>query len=118
MYMCHTKLTAQQHTDTSVGSSDPLRSKKTLATLTNFTDRLKNTLRGGSRSGRWVYVVESAGFGSGSARIMSCCLLDFGRVQELRQVREFLFPKHNSAGPEEEKTQAGTAGVSMCVYVT
>uniref|UniRef100_A0A8C1VRQ4 RAB3 GTPase activating protein subunit 2 (non-catalytic) n=1 Tax=Cyprinus carpio TaxID=7962 RepID=A0A8C1VRQ4_CYPCA len=40
---------------------------------------------------------------------MSCCLLDFGRVQELRQVREFLFPKHNSAGPEEEKTQAGTA---------
>uniref|UniRef100_A0A8C1MTB2 RAB3 GTPase activating protein subunit 2 (non-catalytic) n=1 Tax=Cyprinus carpio TaxID=7962 RepID=A0A8C1MTB2_CYPCA len=37
---------------------------------------------------------------------MSCCLLDFGRVQELRQVREFLFPKHNSAGPEEEKTQA------------
>uniref|UniRef100_A0A672M2A7 Rab3 GTPase-activating protein non-catalytic subunit-like n=1 Tax=Sinocyclocheilus grahami TaxID=75366 RepID=A0A672M2A7_SINGR len=37
---------------------------------------------------------------------MTCCLLDFGRVQELRQVREFLFPKHNSAGPEEEKTQA------------
>ncbi|RXN29768.1 rab3 GTPase-activating non-catalytic subunit-like isoform X1 [Labeo rohita] len=37
---------------------------------------------------------------------MSCCLLDFGRVQELRQVREFLFPKHNNAGPEEEKTQA------------
>uniref|UniRef100_A0A671Q433 Rab3 GTPase-activating protein non-catalytic subunit-like n=1 Tax=Sinocyclocheilus anshuiensis TaxID=1608454 RepID=A0A671Q433_9TELE len=37
---------------------------------------------------------------------MSCCLLDFGRVQELRQVREFLFPKHNSAGTEEEKTQA------------
>uniref|UniRef100_A0A671QD64 Rab3 GTPase-activating protein non-catalytic subunit-like n=1 Tax=Sinocyclocheilus anshuiensis TaxID=1608454 RepID=A0A671QD64_9TELE len=40
---------------------------------------------------------------------MSCCLLDFGRVQELRQVREFLFPKHNSAGTEEEKTQAGTS---------
>uniref|UniRef100_A0A8C1W4R9 RAB3 GTPase activating protein subunit 2 (non-catalytic) n=1 Tax=Cyprinus carpio TaxID=7962 RepID=A0A8C1W4R9_CYPCA len=37
---------------------------------------------------------------------MSCCLLDFGRVQELRQVREFLFPKHNNAGPEEEKTRA------------
>uniref|UniRef100_A0A673LNX9 Rab3 GTPase-activating protein non-catalytic subunit-like n=1 Tax=Sinocyclocheilus rhinocerous TaxID=307959 RepID=A0A673LNX9_9TELE len=37
---------------------------------------------------------------------MSCCLLDFGRVQELRQVRDFLFPKHNNAGPEEEKTRA------------
>ncbi|KAG1971788.1 rab3 GTPase-activating protein non-catalytic subunit isoform X1 [Pimephales promelas] len=36
---------------------------------------------------------------------MSCCLLEFGRVQELRQVREFLFPKHKKAGPEEEKTQ-------------
>uniref|UniRef100_A0A672NIE7 Rab3 GTPase-activating protein non-catalytic subunit-like n=1 Tax=Sinocyclocheilus grahami TaxID=75366 RepID=A0A672NIE7_SINGR len=44
---------------------------------------------------------------------MSCCLLDFGRVQELRQVRDFLFQKHNNAGPEEEKTRAGTAGVSM-----
>uniref|UniRef100_A0A671LU71 Rab3 GTPase-activating protein non-catalytic subunit-like n=1 Tax=Sinocyclocheilus anshuiensis TaxID=1608454 RepID=A0A671LU71_9TELE len=41
---------------------------------------------------------------------MSCCLLDFGRVQELRQVRDFLFQKHNNAGPEEEKTRAGTAG--------
>uniref|UniRef100_A0A671LQT6 Rab3 GTPase-activating protein non-catalytic subunit-like n=1 Tax=Sinocyclocheilus anshuiensis TaxID=1608454 RepID=A0A671LQT6_9TELE len=37
---------------------------------------------------------------------MSCCLLDFGRVQELRQVRDFLFQKHNNAGPEEEKTRA------------
>ncbi|KTF88289.1 hypothetical protein cypCar_00012683 [Cyprinus carpio] len=107
MCMCNPKLTEQQHTDTSAGSSDPFGCKKTLDTLTNFTDRIINKLRGGSRSGQRVYVVESAGFGSGSARIMSCCLLDFGRVQELRQVREFLFPKHNSAGPEEEKTQAG-----------
>uniref|UniRef100_UPI0000F20220 rab3 GTPase-activating protein non-catalytic subunit n=1 Tax=Danio rerio TaxID=7955 RepID=UPI0000F20220 len=37
---------------------------------------------------------------------MSCCLLEFGRVQELRQVREFLFPKHNSTGPEGDKAQA------------
>lgn len=32
-------------------------------------------------------------------------------------MREFLFPKHNKAGPEEEKAQAGTAGVSLYVYV-
>jgi len=48
---------------------------------------------------------------------MSCCLLEFGRVQELRQVREFLFPKHKKAGPEEEKTQTGTAEVSLNMYV-
>ncbi|XP_052001125.1 rab3 GTPase-activating protein non-catalytic subunit-like isoform X3 [Xyrauchen texanus] len=39
---------------------------------------------------------------------MSCCLLEFGRVQELRQVRDFLFPKQNQSGPEEKKAQAGT----------
>ncbi|XP_051578271.1 rab3 GTPase-activating protein non-catalytic subunit-like isoform X2 [Myxocyprinus asiaticus] len=37
---------------------------------------------------------------------MSCCLLEFGRVQELRQVRDFLFPKQYQSGPEEKKTQA------------
>ncbi|XP_052001126.1 rab3 GTPase-activating protein non-catalytic subunit-like isoform X4 [Xyrauchen texanus] len=37
---------------------------------------------------------------------MSCCLLEFGRVQELRQVRDFLFPKQNQSGPEEKKAQA------------
>ncbi|XP_036450138.1 rab3 GTPase-activating protein non-catalytic subunit isoform X2 [Colossoma macropomum] len=39
---------------------------------------------------------------------MSCCLLDFCRVQELRQVREFLFPSQKSAAvPDESKDQAG-----------
>ncbi|XP_073725839.1 rab3 GTPase-activating protein non-catalytic subunit [Misgurnus anguillicaudatus] len=37
---------------------------------------------------------------------MSCSLLEFGRVQELRQVREFLFATQNTAGPDEEKTKA------------
>ncbi|KAA0711167.1 Rab3 GTPase-activating protein non-catalytic subunit RGAP-iso [Triplophysa tibetana] len=37
---------------------------------------------------------------------MSCCLLDFGRVQELRQVRDFLFPKRDNANPEGHKTKA------------
>ncbi|TRZ02231.1 hypothetical protein DNTS_017576 [Danionella cerebrum] len=37
---------------------------------------------------------------------MSCNLLEFGRVQELKQVREFLFPKHNNSGPVEKKAQA------------
>lgn len=68
MWMCHPKLTSQQHIDTSAGFSDPLGSKKTINTLTNFTDRLINTLRGGRCIGLWVYVVESAGFGSGSFR--------------------------------------------------
>uniref|UniRef100_A0A3B4D6X1 Rab3-GAP regulatory subunit N-terminal domain-containing protein n=1 Tax=Pygocentrus nattereri TaxID=42514 RepID=A0A3B4D6X1_PYGNA len=39
---------------------------------------------------------------------MSCCLLDFCRVQELRQVREFLFPSQKpAAAPDESKDQAG-----------
>uniref|UniRef100_W5LI54 RAB3 GTPase activating protein subunit 2 (non-catalytic) n=1 Tax=Astyanax mexicanus TaxID=7994 RepID=W5LI54_ASTMX len=40
---------------------------------------------------------------------MSCCLQDFCRVQELRQVREFLFPsqKPAAAGPAESKDPAG-----------
>uniref|UniRef100_A0A8B9HS35 RAB3 GTPase activating protein subunit 2 (non-catalytic) n=1 Tax=Astyanax mexicanus TaxID=7994 RepID=A0A8B9HS35_ASTMX len=39
---------------------------------------------------------------------MSCCLQDFCRVQELRQVREFLFPsqKPAAAGPAESKDPA------------
>ncbi|XP_057199155.1 rab3 GTPase-activating protein non-catalytic subunit isoform X2 [Triplophysa rosa] len=37
---------------------------------------------------------------------MSCCLLDFGRVQELRQVRDFLFPRQDNANPEADKTKA------------
>uniref|UniRef100_A0A3B4EIF8 Rab3-GAP regulatory subunit N-terminal domain-containing protein n=1 Tax=Pygocentrus nattereri TaxID=42514 RepID=A0A3B4EIF8_PYGNA len=38
---------------------------------------------------------------------MSCCLLDFCRVQELRQVREFLFPSQKpAAAPDESKDQA------------
>ncbi|XP_056624780.1 rab3 GTPase-activating protein non-catalytic subunit isoform X3 [Triplophysa dalaica] len=37
---------------------------------------------------------------------MSCCLLDFGRVQDLRQVRDFLFPKRDNANPEGDKTKA------------
>ncbi|KAL7861469.1 hypothetical protein SRHO_G00129100 [Serrasalmus rhombeus] len=39
---------------------------------------------------------------------MSCCLLDFCRVQELRQVREFLYPSQKpAAAPDESKDQAG-----------
>uniref|UniRef100_A0A673LRY3 Rab3 GTPase-activating protein non-catalytic subunit-like n=1 Tax=Sinocyclocheilus rhinocerous TaxID=307959 RepID=A0A673LRY3_9TELE len=44
---------------------------------------------------------------------MSCCLLDFGRVQELRQVRDFLFPKHNNA--EEEEQQQSAPWLQDCV---
>lgn len=33
-------------------------------------------------------------------------------------MREFLFPKHKKAGPEEEKTQAGNVtAVCVCVCV-
>ncbi|KAI4883030.1 hypothetical protein NFI96_012495 [Prochilodus magdalenae] len=44
---------------------------------------------------------------------MSCCLLDFCRVQELRQVRDFLFPSQKPASAaatavsEESKDQTG-----------
>jgi len=46
----------------------PALVQKTVNTLTDLTDRLINTLRGGTCFGRWVYVVESAGFGPGSFR--------------------------------------------------
>jgi len=46
----------------------PALVQKTVNTLTDLTERLINTLRGGTCIGRWVYVVESAGFGPGSFR--------------------------------------------------
>ncbi|XP_062863065.1 rab3 GTPase-activating protein non-catalytic subunit [Trichomycterus rosablanca] len=38
---------------------------------------------------------------------MSCGLLDFCRVQELRQVRDFLFKTHKTSQPEDNKEQTG-----------
>lgn len=39
---------------------------------------------------------------------MSCCLVEFGRLQELKTVRDFLFQTQNP-DPAEESQQTGTA---------
>lgn len=39
---------------------------------------------------------------------MSCSLVEFGRLQELKTVRDFLFQSHNP-DPSEENQQTGTA---------
>lgn len=39
---------------------------------------------------------------------MSCSLVEFGRLQELKTVRDFLFQSHNP-DPAEENQQTGTS---------
>lgn len=43
---------------------------------------------------------------------MSCSLVDFGRLQDLKTVRDFLFQSHDS-DPAEENQQTGTAPFTL-----
>lgn len=45
-----------------------------------------------------------------SGETMSCSLVEFGRLQELKTVRDFLFQSHNP-DPVEENQQTGTASL-------